>query len=98
MKAARVNIPNAVASAAHLALNKTLVSRPLEQDTFLPIANTAIMPACMAKVAAKLYAGPVGRAPWKIANRTTVFRQDIATAEMGLIMRRATMMGISHIW
>lgn len=98
MNATLVKIPMNVATAAHLALVSMFVSGFFEQTNLLPIATAAKMPTCIDRVAARLYAGPVGRAPGKIANKTAVFRRETASPATGLIIRNATTMGISHIW
>jgi len=40
----------------------------------------------------------VGRAPGKTTNNTAVFNRDIANPAIGLINKKATMIGISHNW
>lgn len=55
-------------------------------------------PICIDKVASRLYMGPVGSMPGKIANSTPVFNRDTAIPAIGLIIRKAMTMGISHTW
>jgi hypothetical protein len=56
------------------------------------------MPKSMLRTAAKLYIGPVGRAPGKKANNATVFTSAIETPTATPKRRKAVTIGISQIW
>lgn len=91
-------MPKAVAIVSHLMLVRMLVCGFLCVCIFFLRVMAVYMPTCMDRQASMLYSGPVGSAPGKRIRRALVFSRHMAMLDMGLIIRRAMIIGISQIW